>query len=173
MRRRLVPLAVLVASAALVAAPAAQAAGKPAAHEPAAIKACATGSTSLAVGKVRRPVNHLLLTLTNDGKRPCYAYGAPTVVFDDEPAATGILTDSSPQAVVTLEPGESAYAAIGTSSPDGARGRTVHHLSSWLANRKLQAVGDAATLALPGATHVDDSAFVTYWQSTPDLALYW
>ncbi|NEA40764.1 DUF4232 domain-containing protein [Streptomyces sp. SID11385] len=169
MRRRLVPLAVLAATAALVAAPAAQAA--PA--KPPAVKACSTAVTSLAVDKVRRPVNHLLLTLTNDGKRPCYAYGAPAVVFDDEPAVTGVLEDSVPQAVVTLEPGESAYAAIGLSSPGGPRGRTVHHLSSWLANRKLQAVGDPATLALPRPTHVDDSAYVTYWQSTPDLAHTW
>ncbi|WEH28307.1 DUF4232 domain-containing protein [Streptomyces sp. AM 3-1-1] len=146
MRRRLAPLAVLVASAALLAAPAAQAAPVP---KPPAVKACSTAATSLAVGRVRRPVNHLLLTLTNDGKRPCYAYGAPTVV------------------------GDSAYAALGLSSPGGPRGRTVHHLSSWLANRKLQAVGDPATLALPKPTHVDDSAFVTYWQSTPDLALTW
>ncbi|MDT0416967.1 DUF4232 domain-containing protein [Streptomyces sp. DSM 41982] len=170
MRRRLAPLAVLVASAALLAAPAAQAAPVP---EPPAVKACSTAATSLAVDRVRRPVNHLLLTLTNDGKRPCYAYGAPTVVFDDEPAVTVILQDSVPQAVVTLEPGDSAYAAIGLSSPGGPRGRTVHHLSSWLANRKLQAVGDPATLALPKPAHVDDSAFVTYWQSTPDLALTW
>ncbi|MFE7317457.1 DUF4232 domain-containing protein [Streptomyces sp. NPDC057555] len=136
---------------------------------------CTAATTKVTVAKVNRPINHLLLTATNTGTKPCYAYNAPYLRFDDAQAATSVLRDSVPQAVVTLEPGQSAYAAIGTSSPEGAHGYQAHELGVLFANRAMDgSVGGFARPKLPaGGVYVDSSAFVTYWQSNPADALEW
>lgn len=38
---------------------------------------CTGANTRVTVSKVSRPINHLLLTATNTGSSPCYAYHAP------------------------------------------------------------------------------------------------
>ncbi|MHC3821635.1 DUF4232 domain-containing protein, partial [Streptomyces sp. DT9] len=81
---------------------------------------CTGGNTRTSVSKVTRPINHLLLTVTNTGNRTCYAYYAPKLRFDDAQAVFPILEDSQPQAVVTLDPGQSAYASIGLTGEPGA-----------------------------------------------------
>ncbi|MFG2828497.1 DUF4232 domain-containing protein [Streptomyces sp. NPDC048434] len=67
--------------------------------------ACTNANTKVVVSKVTRPVNHLLLTVTNTGSGTCDAYGAPVLRFDDEQAAVQLVEDSRPQAVVTLAAG--------------------------------------------------------------------
>ncbi|MFL4493767.1 DUF4232 domain-containing protein [Streptomyces sp. VTCC 41912] len=136
---------------------------------------CTAATTKVTVQKVQRPLNHLLLTATNTGSKPCYAYNAPYLRFDDAQAATAVLRDSVPQAVVTLEPGESAYAAIGTESPQGTHGYRAHRLGVLFSNRAMDgSVGGWARPKLPtGGVYVDSSAFVTYWQPNPADALMW
>ncbi|WP_274914942.1 DUF4232 domain-containing protein [Streptomyces sp. WZ-12] len=136
---------------------------------------CTAATTKVTVQKVNRPLNHLLLTATNTGNKPCYAYGAPVLRFDDAQAATFVLQDSVPQAVVTLEPGQSAYAAIGTESPEGTHGYQAHELGVLFSNRAMDgSVGGWARPKLPkGGVYVDSSAFVTYWQTDPADALVW
>ncbi len=133
---------------------------------------CTGGNTQVKVTEVRRPINHLLLTVTNTGSKACNAYHAPFVGFDNAQSATQILEDSKPQAVVTLSPGESAYAAIGLSAPDGGKVVTVKRLSVHFAPAgNSGSTGPGATLALPAGTSTNDKAFVTYWQSEMSDAL--
>ncbi|MGW0500680.1 DUF4232 domain-containing protein [Streptomyces sp. NPDC003007] len=135
--------------------------------------ACTTENTKLTVEDVRRPINHLLLTATNTGTKPCNLYYAPYLGAGAQ-APLQWLESSKPQAVVTLAPGESGYAGIGTSSPDGHSGHTAKTLGVSFANREANgSVGNAATLNLPdGGTYFNSSAFVTYWQSDVYDALF-
>ncbi|MFF1350736.1 DUF4232 domain-containing protein [Streptomyces sp. NPDC058322] len=128
---------------------------------------CTGSNTKVTVTKVSRPINHLLLTATNTGSAPCYAYHAPALRFDDAQAAFPVLRDSIPQAVVTLEPGQSAYASIGLSGePDGQELHKGTHLAVYFTGKANQgSTGAAAELTLPAGTSWGDNGFVTYWQS--------
>jgi hypothetical protein len=141
-----------------------------------ATSSCTAGSVKLAVVKVERPINHMLLTATNTGSKTCDAYNAPFLRFDQDQAATQVIRESVPQAVVSLSPGQTAYASILMSSGDGSgtHGRTAKQLGVFFAARDGEgSVGDGTTLGLPAGSHIDDSAAVSYWQSTMDLALTW
>jgi len=167
------------AAAALTAALALTALGSTASAAAPAAKAapitCTAATTKVTVKQVDRPLNHLLLKAKNTGTKTCYAYGAPYLRFDDGQAATGWLDDSTPQAVVTLEPGQTAYAAVGTSSPDGENGYQAHSLDVLFANRAMNgSAGNPAATELPqGGVYLDDSAYVTYWQTSAADALMW
>ncbi|MFF7713329.1 DUF4232 domain-containing protein [Streptomyces sp. NPDC007988] len=129
---------------------------------------CTGDTTKVVVSKVSRPINHLLLTVTNTGSRDCAAYHAPLLRFDDEQSATRVIDDSKPQAVVTLAPGQAAYASITLSAADGSgsNGRTAKRLTVHFAPRDGSgSTGAPAELTLPAGTHKDDNAAVTYWQS--------
>ncbi|OKJ70585.1 DUF4232 domain-containing protein [Streptomyces sp. CB02460] len=134
---------------------------------------CTGANTKVTVTKVTRPINHLLLTVTNTGDRPCYAYHAPMLRFDGAQAVFRVLRDSKPQAVVTLDPGGSAYAGIGlTGEPNGRKPYPSKHLGVTFADRNDGPVNSASTeLTLPAGTYWDDNGFVTYWQSEMDQAL--
>ncbi|MFE5963821.1 DUF4232 domain-containing protein [Streptomyces sp. NPDC056463] len=139
--------------------------------------ACTGVTAKVVVSKVSRPVNHLLLTVTNTGSRACNAYGAPFVGFDDAQAPVRVLEESRPQAVVTLAPGDSAYAAVTLSGERGgdpdAHGRTVRKVSVHFApgDGSGGSVGSGRTVAAPSGTYADDDATVTYWQREMDQAL--
>ncbi|MFD0341602.1 DUF4232 domain-containing protein [Streptomyces sp. NPDC127117] len=128
---------------------------------------CTGSNTKVTVSKVSRPINHLLLTATNTGSVPCYAYHAPALRFDDAQSAFPVLRDSIPQAVVTLAPGQSAYASIGLSGePDGQELHKSAHLSVYFTGKANQgSTGAPAELTLPAGTTWGDNGFVTYWQS--------
>ncbi|WP_405686909.1 DUF4232 domain-containing protein [Streptomyces sp. NBC_00057] len=128
---------------------------------------CTGSNTKVTVSKVSRPINHLLLTATNTGSVPCYAYHAPALRFDDAQAAFPVLRDSIPQAVVTLAPGQSAYASIGLfGEPDGQELHKGTHLTVYFTGKSNQgSTGAPAELTLPAGTSWGDNGFVTYWQS--------
>lgn len=167
------------AAAALTAALSLTALGSAASVATAAAKSspvtCTAATTKVTVKQVDRPLNHLLLKAKNTGTKTCYAYGAPYLRFDEAQAATPWLEESKPQAVVTLEPGQTAYAAIGTSSPDGTNGSQAHKLGVHFSNRAMNGSAGGPTEAkLPQAgIYVDTSAYVTYWQTTASDALTW
>ncbi|MFI5635300.1 DUF4232 domain-containing protein [Streptomyces sp. NPDC051664] len=129
---------------------------------------CIGENTEVTVTKVSRPINHLLLTMTNTGSRACNAYHAPKLRFDDAQAVFPILDDSRPQAVVTLAPGKSAYAAIlltgDVETNDQYKGTHLTvHFSAKDPSGSTGTVPDELTL--PADTYWDDKGFVTYWQS--------
>ncbi|MER6613465.1 DUF4232 domain-containing protein [Streptomyces xantholiticus] len=124
---------------------------------------------------VRRPLNHALLTMTNTGSKPCNAYHAPLLRFDEAQAATAIDVHSRPQAVVTLAPGDSAYASVMLSAADGSGndGRTAAKLAVSFAPRSGSGSTNAApaVIDLPAGTYTDTTTSVSYWQSSMDDAL--
>ncbi|MGW7359717.1 DUF4232 domain-containing protein [Streptomyces sp. NPDC054802] len=74
-------------------------------------------------------------------------------------APTAVNADSRPQAVVTVAPGESAYASVMLSAADGSgsHGRTVTKLAVSFAPRSGSGSTDAApaVISLPAGTYTD------------------
>ncbi|MGW3150938.1 DUF4232 domain-containing protein [Streptomyces sp. NPDC001177] len=137
--------------------------------------ACTTANTKLTVTPVTRPINHLLLKATNTGTKPCYAYGAPVLgVGTDAQAAVPWAEETKPQAVVTLDPGKSAYAGIATYSPDGYEGAIAKTLGVFFSNKQMNgSLGAEKTLKLPnGGVYFNSANTVTYWQSNVEDALF-
>ncbi|MEW2081773.1 DUF4232 domain-containing protein [Streptomyces sp. NPDC005283] len=136
--------------------------------------ACIGENTKVTVSKVSRPINHLLLTMTNTGSKACNAYHAPLLRFDDAQAVTQIMDSSKPQAVVTIAPGESAYASLLLEADaSGENGQTVKKLTVHFAPRSGSGSTESApdVLTLPAGTYADSNAAVSYWQSTMADAL--
>ncbi|MFF7015843.1 MULTISPECIES: DUF4232 domain-containing protein [Streptomyces] len=143
--------------------------GKPGAAAP--IPACTPKNATVKVSKVSRPINHLLLTVTNTGSKDCAAYHAPYLRFDDAQAVYPILDDSKPQAVVLLSPGEKAYAGIALlGEPGEDKPVRSDNLGVIMVDRNSEPKGEA-TLKLPAKTYTDSRGFVTHWQSDIETAL--
>ncbi|MFG2023705.1 DUF4232 domain-containing protein [Streptomyces sp. NPDC048825] len=131
---------------------------------------CSSASTRMTATEVSRPLNHLLLTVTNTGSKNCDLVGYPAVRFGEAQSVPPAFEDSKPQAVVTLAPGESGYASVLLTSADGsgsngytAKSLAVSYGENASANPSLPAKG----------VYVDDSIGVSYWQSTMADALAW
>ncbi|UQA94359.1 DUF4232 domain-containing protein [Streptomyces halobius] len=139
--------------------------------------ACDAATMRIVAKRLPRPVNHVLLEATNTTGTACDLYGYPRLRFDDAQASVADLPESKPQAVVTLAPGESGYAAVMTSAADGSghHGGTRTSLTAGLPGRDGKgSVGGSAHVPLPGGSvYVDDSAWVTYWQPNPSDAASW
>lgn len=139
--------------------------------EAAAIPTCTPKNSKIKVSSVSRPINHLLLTVTNTGSKDCAAYHAPFLRFDNAQAVYPIFDDSKPQAVVVVSPGEKAYAGIallgepGENAPVKSAG-----LGVIMVDKNSKPKGEA-TLKLPAETYTDGLGFVTYWQSDIETAL--
>ncbi|MYW68079.1 DUF4232 domain-containing protein [Streptomyces sp. SID8379] len=138
---------------------------------------CEGSTTKTVAAPLTRPVNHMLLTVTNTGANTCYLYGYPAVRFGEAQSVPPVDEDSQPQAVVTLKPGESGYASVRLSAADGsgAHGYTAKSLAVYFHGRSgNESVGSGATPSLPAkGVYVDDSIEVTYWQQSMDSALSW
>ncbi|MGW1556358.1 DUF4232 domain-containing protein [Streptomyces sp. NPDC002144] len=138
---------------------------------------CEGSNTRTVAAPLTRPVNHMLLTVTNTGSRTCYLYGYPALQFTDAQSVPPVIEASKPQAVVTLQPGESGYASVSLSATDGSGtdGRTVKSLAVHFFGRSLSgSVGAPAHPALPAkGVCIDDSLAVSYWQQSMDDALGW
>ncbi|MFK4111807.1 DUF4232 domain-containing protein [Streptomyces sp. NPDC002176] len=136
---------------------------------------CTTANTKLTVTEAPRPINHLLLKATNTGTTTCDAYYAPVLrAGADAQAPLARFEESKPQAVVTLKPGQSAYAGILTYSPDGEGGATEKTLGVSFTDRKANGTGKEKTLNLPnGGVYFNSAASVTYWQDNAADARAW
>ncbi|WP_328425585.1 DUF4232 domain-containing protein [Streptomyces sp. NBC_00443] len=138
---------------------------------------CEGSNTKTVAAPLNRPLNHMLLTVTNTGSKTCYLYGYPAVRFGEAQSVPPVIEDSQPQAVVTLQPGESGYASVNLSAADGsgANGHTVKTLSVYFQGRSgNESVGTGAHPSLPAkGVHVDDSLKVTYWQQEMEDAISW
>ncbi|WP_367321843.1 DUF4232 domain-containing protein [Streptomyces sp. HUAS ZL42] len=138
---------------------------------------CEGSNTKTVAAPLNRPVNHMLLTVTNTGSKSCFLYYYPDVRFGEAQAVPPVIEESQPQAVVTLAPGESGYASVNLSATDGSgsNGHTVNSLTVYFHGRSgNESVGAAARPALPAkGVYVDDSLKVTYWQQSMDDAVNW
>ncbi|MCG0283601.1 DUF4232 domain-containing protein [Streptomyces sp. PSAA01] len=138
---------------------------------------CQGSNTKTVAAPLNRPVNHMLLTVTNTGSSPCYLYNYPAVRFGEAQSVPPVIEDSQPQAVVTLAPGESGYASVILSAADGSgkNGHTEKSLAVHFQGRTPdEDVPSAAHPALPAkGAYIDDSLKVTYWQQSMDAAISW
>lgn len=136
--------------------------------------ACDGGNTRVTLAPVTRPINHMLLTVTNTGSKACNAYYYPFLKFGEAQSAAQVNEDSQPQAVVTLSPGQSAYAGVMTSSADGSGtdGYSTKDLTvSFQGREGSGSSGSSTNVPLAKAVHVDSTLTVTYWQTQMDNAL--
>lgn len=136
---------------------------------------CTAANTTLTVTDVSRPINHLLLKATNTGTKPCYAYSAPFLrAGADAQAPLAWVAESTPQAVLVLKPGQSAYAGITTYTPDGEGGSNTKTLGVIFADEQDDATTTEKTLKLPkDGVFFNSAATVTYWQDNAADALVW
>jgi hypothetical protein len=165
----------VVAALALVGFQAAGQTASAATTKASSVVTCTTANTKLTVTEVSRPINHLLLKATNTGTKPCYAYSAPFLrAGADAQAPLPWADETTPQAVLVLEPGQSAYAGITTYSPDGEGGSKEKTLGVIFTNRQGNATNTEKTLKLPnGGVFFNSAATVTYWQDNAADALSW
>ncbi|MCX4963973.1 DUF4232 domain-containing protein [Streptomyces sp. NBC_00654] len=138
---------------------------------------CNASNTKLTLTPVSRPVNHMLLTVTNTGSKNCDAYYYPALRFGEAQSVPPAFEDSKPQAVVTIAPGESAYAGVLTSSADGSGtgGYSTKDLSVSFAGKGgiSDGTGAPAVVPLSKSVYVDSTLQVTYWQREMADALDW
>ncbi|MFD9755229.1 DUF4232 domain-containing protein [[Kitasatospora] papulosa] len=137
-------------------------------------RACDGGNSKVTLTPVSRPLNHMLLTVTNTGSTACNAYYYPFLRFGEAQSTPPVIEESKPQAVVTVLPGESAYAGVMTSSADGSgtggystRKAVVH----FQGRDGSGSTGPSANAHLSKAVYVDSTLAVTYWQTDMDDAL--
>ncbi|MEU9997439.1 DUF4232 domain-containing protein [Streptomyces sp. NPDC050848] len=129
---------------------------------------CGAGTVKTIATPVARPLNHLLITVTNTDSQYCDLLGHPYARFGEAQAVPPVDESTHPQAVVTLAPGESGYAGVLLSAADGSG---THGYST-----KSLAVGfENGTVAQPSlagkGVYVDSSLRVTYWQHSMEDAL--
>ncbi|MGA5520872.1 DUF4232 domain-containing protein [Streptomyces pseudogriseolus] len=136
---------------------------------------CNGSNTSVTAEPVSRPVNHMLITVENTGSQNCDLTYYPVLRFDEMQWVPQPIEDSKPQAVVTLVPGESAYAGVLLSAADGSGsgGATGKKLTVGFQGRTPNSDGGPAAIpSLPAkGVYYDSSLTVTYWQSSMDDAL--
>ncbi|MFF3326380.1 DUF4232 domain-containing protein [Streptomyces sp. NPDC002889] len=133
---------------------------------------CSSAFTRTTATEVSRPLNHLLLTVTNTGSKNCDLTGYPAVKFDEAQSVPPAFEGSKPQAVVTLAPGESGYASVLVSTADGSGSNGYTAKSLTVHFDKGASVAAHPSLPAKGL-YVDDSIGVSYWQSTMAEALAW
>lgn len=145
------------------------------ASDPAARALCNASNLTVTAQPVSRPLNHLLITVTNTGSKLCDLPYSPVVRFDEAQWAPQVIEDSQPQAVVTLAPGESGHAGVLLSSADGSgeNGTTAHKLTVGFQGLEPGSNGGPSALpSLPAeGVYYDSSLAVTYWQASMDDAL--
>ncbi|MGW6263540.1 DUF4232 domain-containing protein [Streptomyces sp. NPDC055085] len=131
--------------------------------------ACVAATTRTTATVVSRPLNHLLLTVTNKSSKNCDLTGYPIVRFSEAQSVPPVAEETHPQAVVTLAPGESGYAGVLLSAADGSgvHGYTAKTLEVYFGDK-----GGSARPALPAkGVYIDEKLTVTYWQQDLDTAL--
>ncbi|MGW0658017.1 DUF4232 domain-containing protein [Streptodolium elevatio] len=132
------------------------------------LQPCGGTNTRMTATVVARPLNHLLLTVTNTGSKNCDLVGYPAARFGEAQSVPPVDDTTKPQAVISLAPGESGYAGVRLSAGDGSgdNGYTTSTLEIPFED------GSVANPSLPAAgVYVDTTLQVTYWQQTLDMAL--
>ncbi|MEU1252369.1 DUF4232 domain-containing protein [Streptomyces chartreusis] len=146
-----------------------------AANGPQDLTICNGSNTRTTAQPVSRPLNHMLLTVTNTGSKRCALMYYPVLRFDEMQWVPQAIEDTQPQAVTMLEPGESGYAGVLLSAADGSGtgADTGHKLVVGFQGRTPNSDGGpAAAPGLPAkGVHYDSALSVTYWQTDMEDAL--
>ncbi|MEU5833981.1 DUF4232 domain-containing protein [Streptomyces diacarni] len=134
--------------------------------------ACDVGSVQVGLQPTGGSAPVILLKATNKGDERCDLYGYPFVGYPGAQAPIKV-GGGQPQAVVSLEPGTSAYAALSLEEGDGANMHREKELTVELANRDQNGTGSTATVNAPegAGLALSDNSTVSYWNTTPELAL--
>ncbi|MGK5546628.1 DUF4232 domain-containing protein, partial [Streptomyces sp. URMC 127] len=130
---------------------------------------CSAADTEIVAAPVSRPLNHLLLTVTNKGSKMCDLTGYPVVKFEGAQSVPPVVEESKPQAVTSLPPGGKGYAGVILSAGDGSAGEGWTARSLQVGFQGSERMADAALQAK--GVHVDSSLRVTYWVAEPGDAL--
>lgn len=136
---------------------------------------CNGSNTKVTAQPVSRPLNHMLLTVTNTGSKPCSLMYYPVLRFDEMQWVPQAMAGSKPQAVPTLDPGSSGYAGVLLSAADGSGegGMTGKKLTvAFQGGTPNSSGGASATPELPAkGLYYDSTLSVTYWQTEAEDAL--
>ncbi|TXS52528.1 DUF4232 domain-containing protein [Streptomyces sp. uw30] len=142
---------------------------------PSDLALCNGSNTRTTAQPVPRPLNHMLLTVTNTGSKPCGLMYYPVLRFDEMQWVPQAIEDTQPQAVTILDPGASGYAGVLLSAADGSGtgGDTGRKLTIAFQGRTPNSDGGpSATPSLPAkGVHYDSALSVTYWQTDVETAL--
>ncbi|MFD9906918.1 DUF4232 domain-containing protein [Streptomyces sp. NPDC059063] len=138
-------------------------------YDPANRVPCTAANTSVTATPVQRPLNHMLITVTNTGSKMCDLKGYPILKFDQAQSVPPVIEESKPQAVTSLKPGAKGYAAAILSAGDGSGGEGYTAQSLKVGFQGSDRMADAALQAR--GVHVDDSLRVTYWLTSSADAL--
>ncbi|MEU9988880.1 DUF4232 domain-containing protein [Streptomyces sp. NPDC048045] len=138
---------------------------------------CNGSNTKVTAQPVSRPLNHMLITVRNTGSKYCDLTYFPVLRFDEMQWAPQADEKTHPQAVTTLAPGESGYAAVLLSSADGSGegGMTGHRLTVGFQGTTPNSSGGASAIpSLPAkGVYYDSSLKVTYWQQNQSDIAGW
>ncbi|MFF8638769.1 DUF4232 domain-containing protein [Streptomyces pilosus] len=149
--------------------------GKGSDDGPRPFAACNGSNTTVTAQPVPRPLNHMLITVRNTGSQACDLTYYPVLRFDEMQWVPQPIAESKPQAVVTIDPGESAYAGVLLAAADGSGdgGTTGHRLTVGFQGRTPDSSGGPSALpSLPAkGVYYDSTLAVTYWQQSMDDAL--
>ncbi|MEU8849345.1 DUF4232 domain-containing protein [Streptomyces sp. NPDC048564] len=145
------------------------------ANAPGDLTICNGSNTKTTAQPVPRPLNHMLLTVTNTGTKPCALPYYPVLRFDEMQWVPQAFDDTKPQAVPILEPGASGYAGVRLSAADdsGTGGDTGRALTvAFQGKTPNSSGGPSATVSLPAkGVYYDSALSVTYWQTDVETAL--
>ncbi|MFD5701408.1 DUF4232 domain-containing protein [Streptomyces lasiicapitis] len=130
---------------------------------------CTAANTSVTAAPVPRPLNYMLITITNTGSKMCDLPGYPILKFEGAQSVPPVIEDSKPQAVTSLKPGGKGYAAAILSAGDGSGGEGYTATSLQIGFQGSDRMADAALQG--GDVHIDSKLRVSYWQSDSATAL--
>ncbi|CDR07471.1 DUF4232 domain-containing protein [Streptomyces iranensis] len=134
--------------------------------------ACTVGKVAVSLQETGGSAPVILLKASNNGSTRCDLYGYPFVGFPD--AQSSIPAGGrKPQSVISLEPGKSAYAALGLEEGNGGNMHREKQLTVELADRNLQGTGETAEINAPGEAGlaISDNSTVSYWNNTVEEVL--
>ncbi|MEV0113452.1 DUF4232 domain-containing protein [Streptomyces sp. NPDC050844] len=140
---------------------------------PAGADDCTLATSKIAMQETGGSAPAVLLKITNNGDKRCSVFGAP---FISDPTAgknLPVAEDTRPQSVVSVEPNQSAYAAIGLAAKESGDTHRTKTFNVTLATKDGKGTDGHASVGSPGPAGLllDSSSQVTYWQSTSEDAL--
>jgi hypothetical protein len=133
---------------------------------------CNSKNIKITAQVLKRPLDTMLLTATNTGSKLCDFGGAPIVRFENAQSVPPAMEDTKGQAVTSIQPGESAYAAIKLTQNDNDQdpGYWAKTLAIGFYDMKQKPLDGFTNVPLKGkdGVYIDSSVRVSYWQNDLD-----